>query len=130
MIDISKSDHKSSSINSIAVILLAIGLGYLFWNQPKPGKDRLDVPDSAVVIDAEGMASSTLLDQWAIDQDIELRRIGSASDLTNAESWVKLLAEKGQSRSPCVVVAKNGEITIIPISDNLIDAVDALSADD
>jgi hypothetical protein len=133
MIDITKKDPRSRrfAFNPLIVILLAFAVGYYCWNQPEEDEQkRLDVPDAAVVIDAEGMASSTLLDQWAKDQGLELRRVSSSSQLTNAESWVKLLADQGKSRSPCVVVAQQGEITIIPITDNLIDAVDSLSADD
>ncbi len=133
MIDITKKDPTSRryAFNPLIVILLAFAVGYYYWNQPKEDEQRrVDVPDAAVVIDAEGMASSTRLDQWAKDQGLELRRVTSSSQLTNAESWVTLLADLGKKRSPCVVVAKQGKITIIPISDNLIDAVESLSADD
>jgi len=133
MIDVTKKDPTASrsSIMPLIVIIVALALGYLYWDQGEDQPNRLaDVPDAMVVVDAEGMASSTLLDQWAKDQNLELRRVSSSSQLTNAESWVKLLADEGKSRSPCVVVCKDGEITIIPITDNLIDAVDSLSADD
>jgi hypothetical protein len=133
MIDVTKKDSKASrsSIMPLMVIIVALVLGYLYWGQDQDEANLLgDVPDAMVVLDAEGMASSTLLDQWAKDQNLELRRVSSSSQLTNAESWVKLLADEGKSRSPCVVVCKDGEITIIPITDNLIDAVDSLSADD
>lgn len=133
MIDVTKKDPKAnrSAFTPLIVIVVAFVLGYLYWDGGYDQSNRLaDVPDAIVVVDAEGMASSTLLDQWAEDENLELRRVSSSSQLTNAESWVKLLADEGKSRSPCVVVCKDGEITIIPITDNLIDAVESLSADD
>lgn len=133
MIDVTKKDPAASgtSFMPLIVIIVALAIGYLYWDQGDDQSNRLtDVPDAMIVLDAEGMASSTMLDQWAKDQNLELRRVSSSSQLTNAESWVKLLADEGKSRSPCVVVCKDGEITIIPITDNLIDAVESLSADD
>ena len=124
MVDI-RSKENRSIIAPIFVIALALIAGFLFTGRESDLIHPTEnIPDSVIIIDAEGIANSTLIDQWAEDEGLELRRVQSSSRLTNAEEWVKILADYGRDRSPCVVVARGNKITIIPISDNLIDAID------
>lgn len=124
MVDI-RSKENRSIIAPIVVIALALIAGFLFTGRESDLiHSTEDIPDSVIIIDAEGIANSTHIDQWAEDEGLELRRVQSSSRLTNAEEWVKILADYGRDRSPCVIVARGNKITIIPISDNLIDAID------
>ena len=68
--------------------------------------------------------NSTLLDAWAADNGYELRRYQSDADLTLVEDWAKMLVETGKKESPCVVLAKDGRVEIMPITDNLLNALE------
>lgn len=130
MIDVSKSPGKRSGtpgslVVGIAVLLITALLARGLINRSQPGRDPVDAPDAIVVIDSEGVAGSTKLDAWAEGKNVELRRVASTADLTSAESWVKLLVDEGRDLAPCVVIARDGSVTVVPISNNLLQAVDS-----
>lgn len=122
-IDITARDDRQPL--SLLFVVAAIVIGYLLWNRPHTDEQkRLETPDAVVLIDAEGMGNSTLLDAWAADNGYELRRYQSNADLTLVEDWAKMLVETGKKESPCVVLAKDGRVEIMPITDNLLNALE------
>jgi len=126
MVDIG-SREKETNLVPVVVIIAAIVLGFIFAGSDRPQDiPPVNLPDAALIIDASGIANSTLVDQWAADREIELRRLNSDSQLTNAEDWVKLLHSHGKDRSPCVVISHGNEITIVPITHDLINAIDSV----
>ena len=124
MVDIKKT--RTSNRFAITVLVVAACLSYVLatWRATeKQREETLNTPDAVILLDASGIGNSTQVDEWAEANGYELRRYANDADLTLAEDWAKMLVAKGKKHSPCVVVSLDGRVEVLPITDNLLDAL-------
>ena len=126
VLDITKDVAKNKPNNSFLIFVVAVSLIYVlttYRTKEKRNDKATGIPNAVVVLGTVGIANSTLIDDWADENGYELRRYDTDADLTLAEDWVKMLSDKGKDYVPCVVVCTDERVEVLPITDNLLDAL-------
>lgn len=111
-------------------LVVAAMLAALFFFARTPGESDLPVgnnyPDAMVIVPPVGMGASTQLDDWADENNIELRRYTAGVDLAEAEPWIRELYQATEGKRPAAAVRVGGRIVTIPVGDDMLESLKGL----
>lgn len=123
------TNAQQEQVNPWVIVILALVLGYfvLNWNTddkqpPKVQPSRATV----VIVPPVGFGASMKLDEWAAENDVEIRRYRENADLSRAEPNVRELFELTNGNRPCAITDLGGEIEILPLDTTLLERLESL----
>ena len=114
MIDISvKQKPEFENLwGRLAILALACwGVLYFARRGDVDVSPRVNFSDTVVLLDSFGSANSSLIDEWADRNNVELRRYSSSADTSRVEPEIAKLISAGRSITPSVVILKSGKVT-------------------
>lgn len=125
-IDITKQRSRQPKsilwiIGLVAVVLFVVNAR----NEPTVIIDPVS-KDTVLIVPPVGVGSSMKIDEWAKENNVEIRRYREGDDLTLAEPDIRRLFELTKGKQPCAITSIDGQVKIIPINDDLLNKLESL----